>query len=83
MLAPEETQGTHFLSLDIGLPVGELRQAIRDVLAGSEEFVEVNLAATNRRGKPINVRVNVGPLRHIDRSAAGAILLMDEQVGQQ
>jgi two-component system CheB/CheR fusion protein len=77
-LRAEETQGGHFLSLDIGLPVGELRNAIRDVLGGTTEFAESILPATNRRGKPIQVRVTIAPLRHIDRTAAGAILLMEE-----
>ena len=77
-LRSDEAQGRHFLSLDIGLPVSELRQAIKDVLSGSQEFREVVVDATNRRGRPIRCRVLVGPLRKYDRSPGGVILLMEE-----
>jgi two-component system CheB/CheR fusion protein len=82
-LRPDEAQGRHFLSLDIGLPVAELRHLIRDVLGGTSEFAEQMLHATNRRGKPIQCRVTVGPLRQFDRSPGGAILLMEENAAPQ
>jgi two-component system, chemotaxis family, CheB/CheR fusion protein len=82
-LRPEEALGQHLLGLDIGLPVGELRQAIRDVVSGTEDFREVLLPATNRRGRAIQCRVNIGPLRQFDRSASGAILLVEESVAPQ
>ncbi|HEU4689914.1 MAG TPA: CheR family methyltransferase, partial [Vicinamibacterales bacterium] len=77
-LRSDEAHGRHFLSLDIGLPVDELRQPIKDVLSGSQDYKEVMVDATNRRGRPIKCRVLVGPLRRHDRSAGGVILLMDE-----
>jgi two-component system CheB/CheR fusion protein len=67
------------LNLDIGLPVAELRSAIRSVLAGSPEPEEVTLPATSRRGKPIECHVSISPLRAGDRSVGGAILLMEER----
>jgi two-component system CheB/CheR fusion protein len=76
---PEEVRGTHFLSLDIGLPVAQLRQPIRQVIAAETETEERVLAATSRKGKPIECRVIVTPLRQPDRTITGAILLMDER----
>ena len=77
-LRPEEAEGKHFLDLDIGLPVAELRQPIWDVLGGDGKMTEVVIGATNRRGKPIGCRISMAPLRHGDRSIRGVILLMEE-----
>jgi two-component system CheB/CheR fusion protein len=75
----EEAHHTHFLGLDIGLPVAELKQNIRDVLKGNGDNSDLLLAATNRRGRPIECRVSISPLRGDDKSITGAILLMDEK----
>src|SRR2546423_7980984 len=50
-LTQDEVKGSHFLNLDIGLPVDELRAPIRDVLAGKSENGHVVLAAVDRRGE--------------------------------
>jgi two-component system CheB/CheR fusion protein len=76
---PNEVQNSQFLGLDIGLPVSELHQPIRDVLTGAREHQDVTVAATSRRGKSITCRVTIAPLRHGDRSIRGAILLMEER----
>ena len=76
-LRPEEAQGKPFLSLDIGLPVAELRQALWEVLADGKTQ-EVVLPATNRRGKAIQCRVSMAGLRYGDRLVRGVILLMEE-----
>jgi two-component system CheB/CheR fusion protein len=77
-LRPEEAQGAHFLGLDIGLPVAELRQPIREALAAGGNHRQLVLPATNRRGRPIQCRINVGPLRQPDDTIRGVILLMDD-----
>jgi two-component system CheB/CheR fusion protein len=77
----DEVNQSHFLNLDIGLPVAELRPAIRSVLGGAQDQQEVTLAATSRRGKPIDCRVTVSPLRQENRAVSGAILLMEERFG--
>jgi two-component system CheB/CheR fusion protein len=76
----DEAEGTHFLSLDIGLPVDQLRQPIRDVLANGDGTArELVLPATNRRGKGVQVRVVCAPLVGPDREESqGAIVLMEE-----
>ena len=52
-LRREEVEGQSFLSLDIGLPVGELRDTIRFCLTDDGESQELLLNARNRRGKDI------------------------------
>jgi two-component system CheB/CheR fusion protein len=75
----EEVNHSHFLNLDIGLPVAELRPAIRSVLGGAQDQQELTVAATSRRGKPIACRITVSPLRQENRAVGGAILLMEER----
>jgi two-component system CheB/CheR fusion protein len=74
----DEAVGTSFFNLDIGLPVAELHQPIRDVLTGSGEARTVTLAANNRRGRALQCRVAITPLRDGDGSPSGAIMFMDE-----
>jgi two-component system CheB/CheR fusion protein len=77
-LRADEVQGSHFLALDIGLPVSDLRQPVREVLSGDGFNREIVLPAANRRGRSIECRVNVAPLRQNDQTVRGVILLMDE-----
>jgi len=79
----EEVQQKHLMSLDIGLPLADLRQPIRDVATGAIDSFERVLSAVNRRGKRFDCRVAVNPLRHADRSTAGVIVLMEETAGIQ
>jgi two-component system CheB/CheR fusion protein len=78
-LRTDEVKGQNFLNLDIGLPVDRLRAAVRACLAGEQDFTEVVVDATNRRGKPVACKVTVSPLFEAGREIRGAILLMDEQ----
>jgi len=77
-LRPEEVQNAYFFGLDIGLPVAEIHQPIRDVLTGGAERRDVVLAATNRTGKALQCRVRVSPLVGVDKAVSGAILVMEE-----
>jgi two-component system CheB/CheR fusion protein len=77
----EEAPGQHFLNIDIGLPVEELRPLIRAVLAGDSERETVDLEATNRRGREFRCRIVVTPLVNRARQIRGAILLMEETTG--
>jgi two-component system CheB/CheR fusion protein len=76
-LRADEVQGRSFLNLDIGLPVAELRSLIRSCLSGEVDQDETRLAAINRRGKKIQVRVACTPLI-AGKQREGVILLMDE-----
>jgi two-component system CheB/CheR fusion protein len=84
-LRAEEVQSKNFLNLDIGLPVDQLKGPIRACLASTQEkeFTEVVLDATNRRGKPVRVKVTCTQLA--DPSGVdpqGVILLMEETDGR-
>jgi two-component system CheB/CheR fusion protein len=72
-LREDETVGVALLSLDIGLPVGDLGDLLRDALQDVGGRAEVDLPALTRRGRSVTCRVTVLPLRG---SLPGAIVLM-------
>jgi two-component system, chemotaxis family, CheB/CheR fusion protein len=79
----DEIRGTHFLDLEIGLPVEQLRQPIRTALAmGDGAVQEAVLPATNRRGRAMECRVVCAPLVGRDGSEPqGVIVIMEEVNG--
>ncbi|HVF90678.1 MAG TPA: CheR family methyltransferase [Blastocatellia bacterium] len=77
-LRADEVLGRHFLSLDIGLPVEQLKQPIKACLAKEDDFRELSLEATNRRGKKVNIRATTTPLVGNPEQVLGAILLIEE-----
>jgi two-component system, chemotaxis family, CheB/CheR fusion protein len=74
-----EAVGTHFLNLDIGLPLDLVRPLVRSILAGEDGPNSATLAAVNRRGRAIEVRVAASPLRGETDAVVGAILTMEER----
>jgi len=82
-LRPEEAQSRNFLNLDIGLPVDQLKGPIRACLSNDTEFTQVVLDATNRRGKPMRVKVTCTQLANPKGGdPQGVILLMEEADGK-
>jgi len=78
-LAAEDVEDQHLMSLDIGLPVDNVRQQLRDTLAGRSQREELVLEATNRRGKDFMCRVTFLPLGSTgDGNVAGAIMMMED-----
>jgi two-component system, chemotaxis family, CheB/CheR fusion protein len=77
-LRSNEVLNEHFMNLDIGLPVEQLRQVLRCSLAGECPFQELQLQATNRRGKLNTYKVVCTPLHNKRRAIAGLILIVDE-----
>ena len=77
-LRAAEVQGRHLMNLDIGLPVEQLRQPIRAVLAGETERVELTLDCRNRRGRSVRCPIRCTQLRGASGETLGAILLMEE-----
>ena len=73
-----EVVGTNLLNLDIGLPVGELRPAIRAVLAGSR-MAQQAVNAITRRGRNVVCDVTISPLLASptdgERAIRGAIIV--------
>jgi two-component system CheB/CheR fusion protein len=74
----EEAEDQHFLSLDLGLPVEELKSPIRACLAGDDGRHEMILPATNRRGRAFQCRVICLPLGgRRDGGVSGVIMMME------
>jgi two-component system, chemotaxis family, CheB/CheR fusion protein len=76
-LMPEEVEEQHLLSLDLGLPIEQLKRPLRATLADGSPREEMVLNATNRRGRNFRCRVTVLPLAHDGRAPAGAIVMME------
>jgi two-component system CheB/CheR fusion protein len=77
-LTPDEAIGQHFLNLDIGLPVQELRVPVRETLLNGGDGNHLHLAAVNRRGRPVNVTVSLNRLG-ADGDSSGVILMMQAE----
>jgi two-component system, chemotaxis family, CheB/CheR fusion protein len=74
----DEVLGQHLLNLDIGLPVGKLRDPLRAaVAAGTPD--ELVLEALSRRGRTITCTVTISPLRGAKGDVRGAIVLMEDR----
>ncbi len=78
-LREDEVAGRHLMSLDIGLPVSQLRQSIKDCLSGERDYQEVKLEALNRRGHTIKCTIICTPLKNRMTGISGAIMMMEEQ----
>jgi len=74
----DEVFSQHFMSLDIGLPIEQLRQPLRVILNSESMSQEVTLNARNRRGKPIQCQIILTPLNNSTSDIQGVILLMEE-----
>jgi two-component system, chemotaxis family, CheB/CheR fusion protein len=76
-LRADEVRDGHFMNLDIGLPVEQLRQNIRACLAGESTQERTILEARDRRGRPIRCEITCAPLLNPEREIRGAIVLME------
>ncbi len=77
-LRSEEVLGQHFMNLDIGLPVEQLRQPIRSCVAGEVGVVEMSVAAVNRRGRTIQCKITCTSLVGKFAESRGVIILTEE-----
>ena len=78
-LRADEVVGQHFLNLDVGLPVEQLREALRDCVNGTSDHEARLVDARNRRGMDIACHVACSPLVGPDGESLGAIMLMEER----
>lgn len=69
------------MNLDIGLPVEVLRAPVRAVLADASDRREMTVPAINRRGRSVDVTVNVAPLAVNATEQHGVLLVMRPDVG--
>ena len=72
----DEVVGQPLLNQDIGLPMKETGQPLRDVVLGKVDFQEISVVATNRRGKRFSCRLQA-TLMADGAGARGVILLME------
>jgi two-component system CheB/CheR fusion protein len=77
-LRAEEVLHRNFLNLDIGLPVEQLKAPVKACLSQEAEFLELTMDATNRRGKPIMVKVTCTQVTAGGGEPTGVILVMEE-----
>ena len=73
-LLPEEVHGRHFMNLDIGLPLDQLRGGLRAALAG-EPTSPFAVEATDRRGRPISCRTRITSLNPAGSGTAEGVIL--------
>jgi two-component system CheB/CheR fusion protein len=76
-----EVRGQHFLNLDIGLPVHQLRDTLRAGVAG-DSTEELRIGARDRRGRDIRCRIRIAPLADVRGAVAGAIVMMEVEEQQ-
>jgi two-component system, chemotaxis family, CheB/CheR fusion protein len=75
-LRPDEVEGEDFFSLDIGLPVDELRGPLEAAVSSSTESSDMTLEAVNRRGRTFDCEIRVMPLFSANQGLFGGIVLM-------
>jgi two-component system CheB/CheR fusion protein len=75
----DEVQGQHFLNLDIGLPVDQVRPALRQAISAEDGSRSTMVDATNRRGRLVRCRVTCSPLVGNDKAVRGVIVVVEPQ----
>jgi two-component system CheB/CheR fusion protein len=78
-LRADEAVGVPLASLDIGLPIAEVKPLIGKAFVDPETTGETVVDAINRRGRPTRVRVTCTAFRASQSSVNGALLLMEPQ----
>jgi two-component system, chemotaxis family, CheB/CheR fusion protein len=76
-LRSEEVQKQPFFDLDIGLPLEELEDPVRDCMTSGSHGNVLEVAGVNRRGRPIRCLVTCTRLAD-GTGPAGVILLMED-----
>ncbi|HJU89734.1 MAG TPA: CheR family methyltransferase [Gemmatimonadaceae bacterium] len=82
-LRREEVIGRNLLSLDVGLPVEQLKQPLRNALADASFAGNSDIPCINRRGRQVTCRVATLPLLNDGGTVDGAIITMEQLDGQQ
>jgi two-component system CheB/CheR fusion protein len=73
-----EVKGKHFLGLEIGLPVHQLREPLLHLRHAPDSVTETTLQGTNRLGRSMKVRVVCSSVGGAGSNGHGVILLMQE-----
>ncbi len=75
----DEAEGEHLLNIDSGLPVADLRPAVRQALNDVSFTTELKITSVNRKGREVLVRVVCSSLRSASGQPNGALLVMEQQ----
>jgi two-component system CheB/CheR fusion protein len=79
-LRADEIIGEVLTTLDIGLPMDQVRPLIGNAFVDPENPGEVFVDAVNRRGRPTRLRVTCASFQSPEGGVTGALLLMDPHV---
>jgi two-component system, chemotaxis family, CheB/CheR fusion protein len=79
-LRPDEAEGKPLPGLDIGLPMRVVTPMVQRILSQSAERLSADADATNRRGRPVRIRIDGCLLRDDDGGSQGVILMMNDSV---
>ena len=77
-LRTDETSGSVFSELDVGLPVEDLVAPIRSCF-DAETRVELEISAHDRRGRMLDCRVRIVPFRLGSSADAAVTMVIDER----
>jgi two-component system, chemotaxis family, CheB/CheR fusion protein len=76
----EEVKGQSLWTLDIGLPLEQMREPLRNCLTRAMERQESVISAMNRRGQTIQCRLSYNPLMGHKNDIQGVIIVMEEVI---
>jgi two-component system CheB/CheR fusion protein len=74
----DETIGQSLTSLDIGLPLGDVKPLIGNAFVDGEADGQTVVDAVNRRGRHTKVKVTCTSFRSTEGPVSGALLRMEE-----
>jgi two-component system CheB/CheR fusion protein len=78
-LTSDDVEDRHFLGLDFGLPVEQLKPQLREALLGAAEPAQLVVDATNRRGRAFQCKVTLLPLlQSSDGVPNGVVVMMED-----
>jgi two-component system CheB/CheR fusion protein len=77
-LTSDDVEDRHFLALDFGLPVEQLKPQLRQTLSGVAERTQVVVDATNRRGRAFSCKVTLLPLGPASDGIPNGVIVMME-----
>lgn len=78
-LRRDEVEGKSLMSLDIGLPVDQLHQSIRNCFQGEGNHQTIRIDAINRRGQSIQCQITFHALKGIkEEEFYGTIIIIEE-----
>jgi two-component system CheB/CheR fusion protein len=78
-LREDEVVQQNLFGLDIGLPLERLVEPVQRCLSGEAPGAEMTTDAINRRGRTVQCRITVTPMRGPGGGVQGAIVLIEEE----